>query len=96
MDEAIDRAMAHTGGDAPMTVSSSGGFQLMSSTVDENGNVVTSIVRFDINQNNAGVQKLGEHLNLETQINGVKVRSGPLAAPHTPIDPSTIRPGDIP
>jgi len=90
------RAIAHTGDDAPMSVSWSGGFQLMSSTVDANGNVVTSISRFDINPNNAHVQKLGPHLNLETQINGATVRSGPLADPHTPIDPTTIRPGDIP
>src|SRR5216684_6756804 len=96
MDEAIERAIEHSGGGAPLSVSSSGGFQMISSTVDADGNVVTSISRFDINQNNAGVQKLGLHLNLETQINGATVRNGPLADPHTPINPTAIRPGDIP
>lgn len=82
--------------DAPMSVSSSGGFQMMSSTVDANGNIITKISRFDINPDSEHVQRLGEHLNLETQINGVPVTSGPLADPHTPIDPATIRPGDVP
>lgn len=50
--------------------------------------------RFDVNPKSGHVQELGSHLNLETQINGEKVKSGPLADPHTPIDPSTIRPGD--
>jgi hypothetical protein len=79
-----------------MSVSSSGGFQMMSSAVDANGNIITKISRFDINPESGHVQRLGEHLNLETQINGVPVTSGPLADPHTPINPSTIRPGDVP
>jgi hypothetical protein len=89
-------AGAHSGSSAPVGVSSSGGFQMMSSTVDAEGNVVTRISRFDINPANRGVQRQGPHLHLETQINGVAVTKGPLADPHTPIDPSTIRPGDIP
>jgi hypothetical protein len=96
MEEAIDRAIAHSGGDASISVSSSGGFQLISSTADANGNIITRISRLDINPNSAHVQKLGPHLNLETQINGITVRSGPLADPHTPINPATIRPGDVP
>jgi hypothetical protein len=96
MDEAISRAIAHTGVDGPMSVSSSGGFQMMSSTVDANGNIITKISRFNINPESGHVQRPGEHLNLETQINGVPVTSGPLADPHTPINPSTIRPGDVP
>jgi hypothetical protein len=74
--------------------SSSGGVQFISSTTDESGNLVTKISRFDVNPNSAHVQDLGPHLNLETQINGSTVMSGPLADPHIPIDPSTIRPGD--
>ncbi|ONI91549.1 hypothetical protein ALI22I_07905 [Saccharothrix sp. ALI-22-I] len=35
-------------------------------------------------------------VNLETQVNGTTIRSGPLKDPHTPIDPPTLRPGDIP
>lgn len=66
----------------------------MSVTTDEAGNAVRKIARFDVNPNSAHVQKLGPHLNLETQINGRTVTSGPLKDPHTPIDPSTIRPGD--
>jgi hypothetical protein len=36
------------------------------------------------------------YLNLEIQMNGRAVRTGLLRDPHTPIDPTTIRPGDIP
>jgi hypothetical protein len=66
----------------------------MSESVDEAGNTVRNIARFDVNPNNAHVHKLGPHLNLETQINGRTVVSGPIKDPHAPIDPTTVRPGD--
>jgi hypothetical protein len=47
-----------------------------------------------VNPGSGHVQKLGPHLNLETQINGKTVTSGPLKDSHTAIDPSTIRSGD--
>ncbi|MEV4612877.1 polymorphic toxin-type HINT domain-containing protein [Kitasatospora sp. NPDC049258] len=94
MDEAVKRAVAHVGDNATVVRSGSGGVQFMSVTTDEAGNAVRKIARFDVNPNSAHVQKLGPHLNLETQINGRTVTSGPLKDPHTPIDPFTIRPGD--
>ncbi|MGX1976643.1 polymorphic toxin-type HINT domain-containing protein [Streptomyces kronopolitis] len=94
MDEAVNRAMAHVGDNATVVRSGSGGVQFMSVTTDESGNAVRKIARFDVNPDSAHVQKLGPHLNLETQINGRTVTSGPLKDPHTGVDPSTIRPGD--
>jgi hypothetical protein len=94
MDEALDRAAAHVGDNPTSVRSGSGGVQFMSESVDEAGNTVRNIARFDVNPNSAHVQKLGPHLNLETQINGRTVVSGPLKDPHTPIDPTTVRPGD--
>jgi hypothetical protein len=94
MDEALDRAAAHVGDNPTSVRSGSGGVQFMSESVDEAGNNVRKIARFDVNPNSAHVQKLGPHINLETQINGKTVVKGPLKDPHTPIDPSNIRPGD--
>jgi hypothetical protein len=96
MDKAVELGASHVGGQGRVVVSGSKGFQFMNSTIDNAGNTVTKIARFDINPASKHVQQLGPHLNLETQVNGVTVRSGPLADPHLPIDPMTIRPGDIP
>jgi hypothetical protein len=84
------------GGQGRVVASGSGGYQFINTSLDTAGNTVASIARFDLNPASTHVQKLGPHLNLETQINGDPVRSGPLADPHIPIDPTTIRPGDIP
>ncbi|MFH9552007.1 polymorphic toxin-type HINT domain-containing protein [Streptomyces sp. NPDC017435] len=94
MDEAINRAIAHVGDNATVVRSGSGGVQFMSVSTDASGNQVRKIARFDVNPGSGHVQKLGPHVNLETQINGRTVTSGPLKDPHTPIDPSTIRDGD--
>lgn len=94
MDEAVHRAVAHVGDNAKVVRSGSGGVQFMSVKTDEAGNMVRKIARFDVNPNSAHVQKLGPHLNLETQVNGKTITSGPLKDPHTGINPSTIRPGD--
>ncbi|WP_319345026.1 polymorphic toxin-type HINT domain-containing protein [Streptomyces sp. NY05-11A] len=94
MDEAVNRAVAHVGDNATVVRSGSGGVQFMSVTTDASGNMVRKIARFDVNPGSSHVQKLGPHLNLETQINGRTVTSGPLKDPHTAIDPSTIRSGD--
>ncbi len=94
MDTAVDRAASHVGDDATVGRSGSGGVQFISQSVGDGGEQITRIARFDVNPNSKHVQKLGPHLNLETQINGRTVRNGPLRDPHTPIDSSTVRPGD--
>ena len=95
MDEAVRRAVDHVGdGEVEIVRSGSKAVQFMSSSIDEAGNTVTKIARIDVNPNVPHVQKLGPHLNLETQINKQTVKSGPLKDPHTAIDPTTIRPGD--
>ncbi|WP_327178569.1 HINT domain-containing protein [Streptomyces sp. NBC_01335] len=94
MEEAINRAVSHVGDNATVVRSGSGAVQFMNVMVDGSGNAVRKIARFDVNPNSAHVQKLGPHLNLETQINGKTVTKGPLKDPHTGIIPSTIRPGD--
>ena len=101
MDNAIEQAVTHVGPNGIMETSGSVGFQFRSSSVNAQGQVVQKIGRFDVNPNplNSHVSPNGvysPHLNLETQINGVPIRSGPLADPHTPIISSTIRPGDFP
>ena len=98
MSRAIELGVAHVGASARVTVSGSEAFQFVSSSKNAAGQLVTKIARFDVN---AGaktdhVRKLGPHLNLETQINGKTVTNGPLKDPHIPINPATIRPGDIP
>lgn len=60
----------------------------------ENGQKITKHAGFDLNPNSSHVKQLGPHLNLQTQINGRIQKKGPLADPHIPIDPKTIRPGD--
>lgn len=96
MDRAVELGADHVGGEGQMGISGSGGYQFIRSSLDESGNTVTKIARFDVNQASRHVQTEGPHLNLETQINGRTVRTGPLADPHLSIDPVTIRPGDIP
>lgn len=60
----------------------------------ENGQKITKRAGFDLNPNSSHVKQLGPHLNLQTQINGKIQKKGPLADPHIPIDPKSIRPGD--
>jgi hypothetical protein len=96
MSRAIQMAVDHVGTDAKVLISGSGAFQFVSSFVNSDGKTVTKIARFDVNMKSTHVQQYGPHLNLETQINGKTVRSGPMADPHLKIDPSTIRPGDVP
>jgi hypothetical protein len=59
-----------------------------------NGQKITKRVGIDVNPSSKHVIRQGPHLNLQTQINGRPVTKGPLADPHIPIDPKTIRPGD--
>lgn len=96
MTEALGLAGDFIGGNFRTVTSGSGGFQFMSSETDAAGNTIMRIARIDINPSTQHVIDLGPHLNLETQINGRPVRSGPMADPHIPIDPATIRPGDCP
>jgi hypothetical protein len=96
MDDAVSLGVKHVGDDGRIVISSSGGYQFINNGVDAQGNNITRIARFDINLNSPHVQQYGQHLNLETQVNGKPVRKGSLADPHIPINPSTIRPSDIP
>lgn len=96
MDEAVSRGSAHVGGEGRIVASGSGGWQFIRHSTNEAGDQVVHIARFDVNPASPHVQRFGPHLNLETQINGRTIRSGPLRDPHTPIDPSTVRAGDIP
>jgi hypothetical protein len=70
------------------------GVQFIQEFVDDQGRKITKRVGFDLNPNSGHVQGLGPHLNLQTQIDGKIQKSGSLADPHIPIDPSTIRHGD--
>jgi hypothetical protein len=96
VSDALGLAGDFVGGNFRTVASGSGGFQFISEETDAAGNRITHIARLDVNPNTPHVQRLGPHLNLETQINGDPVRSGPQADPHIPIDPATIRPGDCP
>ena len=93
MDLAIEQSINHVGGNAIMETTGNGlNFQFRSTTINALGEVETRIGRFDINPASRHVQQYGPHVNLETQINGRPVG----VDPHTPINPSTIRPGDHP
>lgn len=96
MDDAVSLGLQHVGKKGRIVPSGSGGYQFIGIGVNPQGQNVTRIARFDINPNSPHVQQYGPHLNLETQINVKPVRKGSLADPHIPVDPSTIRPGDIP
>ncbi|PHZ86391.1 hypothetical protein [Paremcibacter congregatus] len=78
------------------TVSIAGktGLQFIQKTINQAGEAITKRVGFDLNPASAHVQKLGPHLNLQTQVNGKIINTGELADPHIPIDPATIRKGD--
>jgi len=96
MDQAIELGLQHVGDGARIVRSGSGNFQLISEYTNPAGQRITVIARFDINPASPHVGGLGPHLNLETQINGNPVRTGPLADPHIPITPGSWKPGDIP
>jgi hypothetical protein len=93
MDKAVELGAQHVSNAGDMITTGRGtNFQFTSTTTDAAGNTVTKNARFDVNPADPHVQKQGPHLNLETQVNGQRVG----VDPHTPIDPSTVRPGDIP
>jgi hypothetical protein len=92
MDEAIERGAAHVGPNGVMETTGTGlNYQFRSMSTDAAGREVARIGRFDVNPADAHVSRLGPHLNLETQVDGDIVSNT-----HTPIDPATIRPGDMP
>jgi RHS repeat-associated protein len=93
MDKAVELGAQHVSNAGDMITTGRGtNFQFTSTTTDAAGNTVTRNARFDVNPADPHVQKQGPHLNLETQVNGQRVG----VDPHTPIDPSTVLPGDIP
>jgi len=66
-------------------------YQFRGTSTNANGDLVQNIGRLDVNPLDSHVATNGPHLNLETQINGSIVSNV-----HVPIDPTTIRPGDVP
>jgi hypothetical protein len=92
MDKAVDLGAKHVdeGGDMIKTGNGTN-YQFTSTTQDAAGDTVTKNARFDVNPADPHVQRQGAHLNLETQVNG-----GTVSNSHIPVDPSTVRPGDIP
>jgi RHS repeat-associated protein len=92
MYEAIERGAAHVGPNGVMETAGKGlNYQFRSMSTDAAGRPVARIGRLDVNPADAHVSRLGPHLNLETQVDGNIVSNT-----HTPIDPATIRPGDMP
>lgn len=71
------------------------GVQFIQSGVNDAGQTITKRVGFDLNPASSHVRQTGPHLNLQTQIDGVIQKTGPLKDPHIPIDPKTIIPGDF-
>ena len=94
VDEALSRASDFMKDGVPIRcIDGATGVQFIQE-FEENGMKITKRVGFDLNPASSHVQQLGPHLNLQTQINGKIQKSGALKDPHTPVDPSTIRPGD--
>jgi len=91
MDDAINKAVDHVGTDGIVETTKAGNFQFRSTGINANGQVESRMGRFDINPADPDVLKQGPHLNIETHINGAQTQNL-----HFPIDPVTIRPGDIP
>jgi hypothetical protein len=97
MDDAIQQAEDFLEPGVPMRFDETGsGVQVIQEFTDNAGRRIVRRVGFDVNPNSGHVQQYGPHVNLQTRINGrVQRGNSPLADPHTPIDPSTIRPGDF-
>ncbi len=92
MDEAIELAADHAGPEGVMETTGNGlNYQFRGMDTDEDGNPVARIGRLDVNPADSHVAQNGPHLNLETQVKGDIVSNV-----HIPIDPSTVRLGDIP
>lgn len=92
MDQAIEYATQHAGDDGVLEETGSGlNYQFRGTSTKANGDLEQRIGRLDVNPLDAHVANNGPHLNLETQINGIVVSNI-----HVPIDPTTIRPGDVP
>jgi len=100
MDNAIDQAVQHVGPDGRMETTAGGNYQFRSNTVDPTtGQTTTRIARLDVNPGDPHVAQYGPHLNLNTHVSQSGTRGVirvPVPGDHTPIDPTTIRPGDIP
>ncbi|MEG3957678.1 hypothetical protein [Microcoleus sp. herbarium2] len=95
LDEALERAEQFLEPNVPMRfIETPSGVQAIQEFANSTGTRVTRRVCFDVNSNTPHVQQLGSHLNLQTQFDGVIIQGGALAAPHIPIDPTTITPTD--
>jgi hypothetical protein len=92
MDDAIGDAVQHAGDNGVLEETGNGlNYQFRGTSTNANGDLVQNIGRLDVNPLDSHVATNGPHLNLETQINGSIVSNV-----HVPIDPTTIRPGDVP
>jgi len=92
MNTAVDLAADHVGDGAIMEETGSGlNYQFRNTYINEDGDEVSLIGRFDINPEDSHVIDDGPHLNLETQINGDIISND-----HIPIDEDTTLPGDYP
>jgi hypothetical protein len=95
VDEALSRAEQFMEPGVPIrTVDGPTGVQFIQTFQDASGQTITRRVGFDLDPASPHVQQMGPHLNLQTQVDGVVQRTGPLADPHIPIDPATVVPGD--
>ena len=96
MDKALDKADAFMDlGTDIKSVDGANGVQFIQQGTDAAGDAITKRVGFDVNPNSSHVQKIGPHLNLQTQRNENIVKRGPGADPHIPIDSNTVRLGDF-
>ncbi|MEW5994824.1 MAG: RHS repeat-associated core domain-containing protein, partial [Candidatus Zixiibacteriota bacterium] len=92
MDEAVERGANFTGPKGEVR-EVGGGIQFESAPGPDG---TKNVARFDVNPGSSHVQREGSHLNLETHVpdgtGGYTAEGAP--GNHTPIDPSTVRPGD--
>jgi hypothetical protein len=91
LDKAVELGADHVKNAGDMITTGKGTNYQFTNSANEAGGTVTRNARFDVNPADSHVQKQGAHLNLETQVNGGTVQND-----HIPIDPATVRPGDIP
>ncbi|WP_339733986.1 polymorphic toxin-type HINT domain-containing protein [uncultured Gimesia sp.] len=91
VDDALGRAADFMDLGTPIrAIDGKTGVQFIQEAIDSQGRKITKRVGFDLNPSSPHVRKLGPHLNLQTQIDGVIQKSAALKDPHFPIDPTTI------
>jgi uncharacterized protein affecting Mg2+/Co2+ transport len=91
MTEAIRLGAEYVNGSGEIITTPGGNFQFMYKTINEQGQTVIKIARFDVNPANNHVIRSGSHLNLQTFVNGMETENL-----HFNINPLTVQKGDIP